>query len=78
MHRRFQGISLEQQRKANKKKKKKGRNAERRESSVSGSFNPCLSRSTSSVSAAARANPFGLQVKSSHIIFRSNVYTLQS
>ena len=61
IRRRFQGISLEQQRQS--KMKKKRTVAERRESGVSGNFNIQISRSPSTLSAAARANPFGLQVK---------------
>ena len=60
MRRRFQGLSLEQQRKMKKKRKK--RVVGRRESAISGTFNTSVSRTPSSVSAAAWKNPFGLQV----------------
>ena len=64
MRKRFQGISLEQQRKTKAKKKKKNQRVvgRRRESGVSGIFSSKVSRTPSSVSAAARRNPFGMQV----------------
>ena len=68
-HRRFQGLSLEQQRQARANRKKKKRVTERRESGVSGNFNPVISRSPSQLSSAARPNPFALQV-----YYNANIY----